>query len=1408
MREKIVASFELILMVMSLFAFAHGVYLSDEVFEKLDEKYKEARDSRLTEIVELSERIQPEKSKIGLIGAIFRRLREPMIQVVSAAETSSGIDELGCCFMAKDGSKCGTSEPGNCVADSPFAEGVLCAYASFCQKGCCFDEKLGIYDKNVLEADCSASWVGDPNCNMPEAKLGCCILGTSSIFETLGQCEIDTLARAMGDSPIVDWRSDLDEGQCFLMSATQDEGACILDGGVCTFGSGVDCYDYGGQFSEGFLCTSSLLNSNCEMTEQTTCVDGKDGVYFVDSCGNYANIYDSARVNDQSYWERVIDPENACGNDDIEGNADSKDCGNCNRFFGGICGSATEDNFDVDIGSFYCKGTSCMFDGVSYKNGESWCVYDGAIGNGDDVVGSRHWKYVCSQGVVQIEPCADYRNQICIQTNTFDVEGEEVEFRNAACIANNWRECIDLNGEEDGIDQCVDALNCRVENVDIADKFKFDVCLPRYPGGFSLIDERYMVTAESICGMADQICTVVREPKTWGGCKYVANKACLSEGFAQEMNDFCRGLGDCGGSVNILGEYSENYKVTKSPMLSQSWINKLKALAEPVPGQFAEVEDYSEYLEAAGVWANPEEAAESGDARGMADFQNIGMGLAGIGYTAGLWATGGKLALTGLMEIAGGSWSATVASFAGVAIGAGIGMIAGAYLAEYLELSPGGSMLMAVGGAMVGGAVVYFSLTPALLASPFFWVGIALIVVSLFFGGDDCPPIEVIFECKPWKAPLGGSDCEKCNEDLLKPCSEYRCNSLGSACELVNKGTVQEMCASSSDDGIPPVLSPQFGTISADEIYGDISDSRFSLTSIDGGCIDAYTPLMFGIVTNELAYCRFDMETKEFEEMDFDFGGNSYLYNHTTVFSLPDPSHGQSQGADWNGDLTLYIKCVDVHGHESPGFYTIDMCVNQGPDKTAPRIVATDPVNNAIVGFDVSEKSVSIFTNELSTCRWDLSDVDYSSMSDNMICDDIFGSPSSSQGYLCETVVPLAGGDSVYYIKCMDQPWLDNMYDRNVVSMIYKLRKPEKKIEIDWIEPSQDFESVTDMTTIELQVQTSGGGGLHYCSFSFSGYDKMIKMFETGADRIHVQPLERPIGTSKIYVECTDETGDSVQSWTEFEIIKRGIEMEIEPIEDSVSAFEEVIVDLLVRTSGGGNEHNCSYSLSEDGVGIEFEKQGNVGVHEQGVTVAVGSRTIYVECWDEAGNSAKDDVSFEIIRKGMEIEIEPIEDFVSGFKEVVVYLLVRTSGGGNEHNCSYSLSEDGVGIEFEKQGNVGVHEQGVTVAVGSRTIYVECWDEAGNSAKDDVSFEIAYDTSVPQVARVWQSDKRLYVVTIGETNCEYSTVSCKFNWGDGESAGSGQEHVINVIRGKTYYIKCEDEFGNVPSGCSIIAHTL
>ena len=1206
--KKISASMDILLMMISIFSFCYFVDLSSDVFSVVSAGGKED-----------AERKQRYQNWLdNLDGSIVNES-----ETWSSYPISSQAEGIGCCFISKDGQKCGTSAPENCLSDSPFAEGALCKDSSFCKKGCCYDESTGIYDKNVLKSDCSKDWVKDPNCNMPAAVLGCCVLGSESVFETEGQCEIDSLVRALGDKGVVDWRRDVGEMDCIFLGATQKEGACVLLGGGCKFGNEGDCLNYGGYFMEDYLCSSPDLKTNCSATRNTMCVEGKDEVYFVDSCGNPGNIYDASRVDDLDYWDRVIDGDKICGDGNVDtGNANSKDCGNCDRFAGGICGSAIDDGFDVDVGDYYCRDSSCMWKGERYRNGESWCVYDGAIGEGRDVVGSRHWKYVCSQGVVQVEPCADYRNQICVQTDKLDVNNVSVDFKNAACVANNWRACINLNGQDGMEEECADTLNCRVDAVDIANKFSFNVCLPKYPAGFSLSNKRYMETAGELCKMASTTCTVVRKGKRWGhGCKYVANKGCMSEKFAQEMNDFCTGLGDCGGSVNIVGDYSENYIVredgalARGRFLSSSWIKKLTEFAIPIPGEFAEIENYTEFLLAAGVLENP---GVAGEQKEILPVNSIGMGLSGITMAAGyvaipfLSTTVSTAGTTGVM----GTTTVSLTPFSGALMGAGIGMMAGSMLAKRMGLSPGGSMLMSIGGALVGAVIGFYMMGPGLAAmGPVGWViliiGVILMVIGSLFGGSKCPSIEVEFECKPWKPALGDKNCEKCNEDPLKPCSQYRCESLGAGCKLVNVGSEDEMCTSEDDDGKPPLVKPLIGGGSKNVAYNDVGDSGFKVTSKDGGCLDAYTPLTFGIKTDELSYCKFDVSKKDFDDLSYDLGSNAYLYNHSMTFNLPDPSHGQSQGVNWSGDLSLFVRCQDVHGILSKDFFKIDMCVREGEDVSGPRVIKVSPDNGGLISFGVREFDFELLTNELATCKWSINDIDYSRMENDLVCDDSLASPSSPFGYRCFSNLSVADGvlNSTYYIRCADQPWLnESERNINVDSFVYKIRKPEGNIAIDWIRPNESFEISTAMKTIDLKVSTSKGGDFHFCSYSFSGYDKMIEMFETGNEKVHSQSLNLNPGIHKIYFECRDELGDSVRDSVQFEIAR-----------DSSSPFVSRVwqdggfVNLVLNEKG-----ECRFSF--DDCRFKWDDGILIGEGDELRFAVVRGEKYNIKCADEFGN--------------------------------------------------------------------------------------------------------------------------------------------------------------------------------------------
>jgi len=1237
-----------------------------------------------------------------------------LIPLVSA-ETST----IKCCEKTISGGTCvDVLDSSQCVAGANLAPSS-CSATSFCKLGCCVDEEEGTYDKNVPQALCHGVWKDDANCNVAGADFGCCVVGDRTYYLTERACELKTERR--GNGSVVDWSFGKNEAQCLASATYQETGACVLENkGVrnCKFSTRSECIGLSGEFNQGYLCTSKILNTTCEKTKETTCVDGKDEVYFVDSCGNPANIYDSLKIEDDFYWEIISYKEESC-NADL-GNANSETCGNCDRYLGGICSSADEDNFDVEYGDFYCKDLSCTYKGVNYKNGESWCVYDGKIGNGDDVVGSRHWKYVCSQGEIQVEPCADFRNEICVQSDSAIDDGI---FRSASCRVNGWQNCINANMGEGGCS----GFDCELSKVNVDTKFQFDVCTPKYPAKAS----------EDVCNLASTKCDVlyVKEPKgLFGGSgewECVENCNCEKAIFTQQLNDVCRKLGDCGGYVNIEGVYTDaGYNVVNAPKVSNSYSSN----HIPVAGQKANPGSLSE-LGAGGILGNlnsgsslnQEDYIDEEEGTSMTSSVLVSVGLSGTGWALGKLsskmlaaqvAAGGSanlISLQGAFESAQSAWysanqvaetatrdlgqatfglgsnptaimeaqeavdSAVIAKdvayqnyldasskyqsalnpsptpsilsgFANVLMTTGIvygmssliaslldiqtsgsgtiaGIVAGVaatYAVAIYQASQSGAFAMAGGGTAWGqvlGAV--FTNTagfgPGILA---YGVGIsvAVLVMYLFsdvFGGSvETKIVTVTFTCSSWVPPSGASNCKSCNEDPLKPCSEYRCKSLGAGCELINKGTDQELCVASGNNGAPPTITPNIGAISENLNYGDVDENGFRITNSNGGCVDAYTNLNFGIETNEPAFCKFDLQEKDFDEMSFNFGSSVYLYNHTTTFMLPDPSHGQSNGLNWTGDLTLYVKCIDAYGNEIPGFFEIGMCVNQGEDVTPPMINGVSPLIGSYLNYASTEQQVTIQTNELSECRWSLQDKDYEVMENQMTCDSEFKDVGN---YFCFDVLPTENSENKYYIKCKDQPWLEGTDEENrnsnQESFEYILNKPKEKLVIDWIEPYEDIETNSHSATVDLKVETGGGGLVHKCYYSFSGYENMTLFYDTFSTK-HSQEFNLATGRYKIYIQCEDETGEVVQ--------------------------------------------------------------------------------------------------------------------------------------------------------------------------------------------DKTDFRITYDSATPQVARIWQKDGKVYFITTENAECKYSTKNCNFNFNTADTTGNSENHEINVVKGNTYYIRCEDEFGNVPSGCSFV----
>jgi hypothetical protein len=449
-----------------------------------------------------------------------------------------------CCEKTKDGAWCQNAPEGKCDESFRVAP-TSCEATSYCKLGCCYDSQEGVCIKNTPQKVCQEQggvWSEKADCDIGQCELGCCLIGNQAAFVTQTRCK--RLSSLYGLE--INFRNDISSEIECIASATSDvKGACVFERDferTCLLTTQGECKEMESEernvsFHEGYLCSAEVLGTNCGPTEETTCTNEGDGVYFVDSCGNLANIYDSSKINDKNYWSEIKQESESC-NPGVS-NADSKTCGNCDYFLGSTCGSYKrgEDNKPA-YGDYICKDLSCEYQGESYEHGETWCINNDE--NGENLPGSRHFRLVCYNGEVTVEPCADFRQEICMET---DIE----DFRVASCVANKWQDCTSIDNKDDC--ENPDQRDCKWIN-------QGSVCVPLYPPGFDFWQEE--TDAESICSLGDVECTVTYEKGLLGGKECVDNCQCLSSLWREKMKEVCYSLGDCGESINYIGVEGES----------------------------------------------------------------------------------------------------------------------------------------------------------------------------------------------------------------------------------------------------------------------------------------------------------------------------------------------------------------------------------------------------------------------------------------------------------------------------------------------------------------------------------------------------------------------------------------------------------------------------------------------------------------------------------------------------------------------------------------------------------------------------------------------------------------------------------------------------------------------------------
>ncbi len=364
-----------------------------------------------------------------------------------------------CCEKTNEGGVCINSVATSSCNSAFQIVPTSCESTSFCKLGTCYDSKEGMCMENVPMKVCQANngtWSEKSANELSACQLGCCIISDQAAFVTMTRCK--SLSTFYGIE--IDYRPEItSELACIETANAQDEGACVYYESTvktCTFTTRKECGgrtstitlnaspledQSGKRFYKDVLCSAEELGTINARQVSTDCYEGK--VYWFDSEGQRENVYVS---DSEKSWNkgRVADPDDICPE-----SSDSKTCGNCDYLLGSRCsqwdsllGIGKPKNVD-----HYCKTTKCTDrDGKERMNGESWCVYDGEIGNGRDTAGSRHYREICVDGEVVVEACEDFRNQVCIHSG---IDSSAGEYSVAACRVNRWQDCTSQTKKDD-----------------------------------------------------------------------------------------------------------------------------------------------------------------------------------------------------------------------------------------------------------------------------------------------------------------------------------------------------------------------------------------------------------------------------------------------------------------------------------------------------------------------------------------------------------------------------------------------------------------------------------------------------------------------------------------------------------------------------------------------------------------------------------------------------------------------------------------------------------------------------------------------------------------------------------------------------------------------------------------------
>jgi hypothetical protein len=639
-----------------------------------------------------------------------------------------------------------------------------------------------------------------------------------------------------------------------------------------------------------------------------------------------------------------------------------------------------------------CPDGECNSCG-SYKHGETWCEYDAAPGEGRDLPGSRHYVYSCFDGETYTDPCRDYREEICVQTDL----GSKTK---AVCRANRWQDCNTCTNEECCTNTAMRDCYWNEDLIPNQLETPTTACVPAVPPG----NKFWEYNGIEICARAnvEQTCTGLHCTQEWVDATAIS---CFSQS-------------DCGNGYNVEEKFTErgflNTDLKFDPDESIYKVQRIK----PLTNLPLAIESQQQLLQTP--------VAEASDIF----LQMITTAYQFINQWVDITVPNWMNPFTPSPKI----------EIMDVAICMPWEAPAGKESREYCDLcenNENGHECTEYRCHALGKQCVYeevdgfptcnardqgkqipftLELDQSVMPISYKTEETTLQIEDTIYKGYKISPPLVAY--KPFTIGVKTTEESVCHFDYT-PRAEYfdaPMFMLGSVSYQKHHNMTMRVPPQVT---IPQKLKDGLNLSTAEEIVHAIAEPKDLLKNYE-----EKFPAVFSTYKT-VTGSDLEEEINPYVEKVLDLIGDveeSYPYYQNLSITLLDKFE--------NGGYYLFISCEDRYGNEQEEeiFIEIDVA-EQTIDTNPPAILKINPQNNALIARDASTTPVYLYADEPATCKYSNEQKPYNEMEYSFTCNndpyDIVAVAGGS--YECTTTLQTKE-DTTIYLACADHPESSNSY--------------------------------------------------------------------------------------------------------------------------------------------------------------------------------------------------------------------------------------------------------------------------------------------------------------------------------------------------------------------------------------------